>query len=57
MLTALNDLSGQKAKPTANTAREIKQFTNYRVMHPEARIQYHASDMILYVQSDAGYIN
>ena len=57
MLTARHEFSGQQAKPTANNARKIKQFINYRVMHPEARIQYHASDMILYVQSDAGYIN
>ena len=56
MMTALIELSGQQSKPTANTAREIKQFLNYYVTYPEARIQYHASDMILYVHSDAGYI-
>ena len=57
MLTILNDLSRQKAKPTANTGRKIIQFINYCATHPEARIQYHASNMILYVQSDDGYLN
>ena len=57
MLTALNELSGKKDKPTANTARKITQFLNYCATYPEARIQYHASDMILYFHSDAGYLN
>ena len=57
MLTILNDLSRQKAKPTANTGRKIIQFINYCATHPEARIQYHASNMILYVHSYASHLN
>ena len=51
MLKALNELSVQQAKPTANTARKITQFLNYCATHPEARVQYHASNMILYIHS------
>ena len=57
MLTALNEFSGQQSKPTANTASKMTQFINYFATHPEARIQYHASNMILYVHSDTGYLN
>ena len=51
IMTALNELSGQQAKPTADTARKITQFLNYFAMHPEARIQYHDKGMVLYVHS------
>ena len=57
MMTALIELLGQQDTPTSNTARKITQLINDCATHPEARIQYHASDMILYVQSDAGHLN
>ena len=57
MMTARIELLGQQDTPTANTARKITKFINYCATHPKARIQYHTSDMILYVHLDAGYLN
>ena len=54
---ALNELLVQQSKPTANTEREITQFLNYCATHSEARMKYHSINMILYINSDAGYLN
>ena len=35
---------------------EIVWLLNYAATHPDATINYHASDMILHVASDASYL-
>jgi hypothetical protein len=36
---------------------DIKQLLDYCATHPDANIQYHASDMILHMESDASYLS
>ena len=36
--------------------RAIKQLLDYAATRPDAKIRFYASDMILYVDSDAAYL-
>ena len=54
---ALSDLSSQQSAPTKNTMKQVSQFLDYMWTHPDAIIQYRASDMILNVHSDASYLS
>ena len=45
-----------QATPTKRTLEKIKMLLDYWYTHPNARIQFYASDMILYVDSDAAYL-
>ena len=56
MLAALNAISASQANATRTTMGDIVWILNYAVTHPDATINYHASDMILHVASDASYI-
>ena len=53
---ALNDIGTQQAKPTANTKIETDWLLDYLYTHPDAQLKFHASDMILWVDSDAAYL-
>jgi hypothetical protein len=57
MLVALNAIATQQAAPTQRTMERVKQLLDYCSSQEEAIITYHASDMILAVHSDAGYLN
>jgi hypothetical protein len=57
ILKALNTLATQQAKPTITTEKHVKQFLDYCATHPDAKIRYFASDMILQIHSDAAYMN
>jgi hypothetical protein len=57
ILTTLNAIAMQQAAPTESTMEEIKQLLDYCASQEEAIVTYHASDMILAVHSDAGYLN
>jgi hypothetical protein len=39
------------------TADKVKKLLNYCNMHPETKIHYHASTMILHIHSDASYLS
>ena len=54
---ALLEISSQQNAPTENTMKRINQFLDYMWTHPDAIIQYPASDMILNVHSDASYLS
>eukprot|EP00804_Cyclotella_cryptica_P024278 CCRYP_012561-RA/>CCRYP_012561-RA protein AED:0.25 eAED:0.27 QI:0/0/0/1/1/1/3/0/611 len=54
---ALSELATQQAHATENTLQRCKHFLDYMTTHPDARICYHASDMILNVHSDASYLS
>ena len=56
MLPALNDIATQQAKPTQKTLRKCYQLLDYCATYPSAIIRYHASDMVLHVDSDAAYL-
>ena len=45
-----------KPPPTDQTMRRTKYFVDYCWTHPNASIQYHVSDMHLWVDSDVAYL-
>ncbi len=55
--TTLNAIAMQQAALTVSTMEEIKQLLDSCASQEEAIVTYHASDMILAVHSDAGYLN
>jgi hypothetical protein len=57
ILTTLNTIATQQAAPTESTMEEIKQLLDYCASQEETIVTYHASDMILVVHSEAGYLN
>ena len=56
MLVALNEIGTNQAAPTATTKAKVDWLFDYALTHPSATIRYHASDMILHVESDAAYL-
>ena len=54
--TALNDIALTQAHPTENTKKKCIRLMDYVATYPDAYIRYHASDMILNVESDAAYL-
>ena len=56
MLTALNTIGSEQAKPTKQTELKCKRLLDYAATYQNASIRYHASDMVLHVDSDAVYL-
>ena len=56
ILPALNDIASQQAQPTKNTLHKAQRLMDYLHTYPNAYIRYHASDMILNIDSDAAYL-
>jgi hypothetical protein len=54
---ALSEIASQQAALTENTMECVNQFFDYMWTHPDAIIWYHASDMILNVNSDTLYLS
>ena len=52
---ALSTLAAKQNKPTLQTKKKIIQLLDYCATHPDARVTYRASDMVLHVHSNAGY--
>ena len=57
LLTPISALSAQQAKPTQSTMKRVKQFLDYAATQEPAVTTYRASDMVLAIHSDAGYLN
>jgi hypothetical protein len=57
LLVALSSLASRQSHATALTNRDIKQLLDYCSTHPDAILQYSASNMVLRIHSDAGYLN
>ena len=53
ILPALNDISKEQSKPTVSTLNRAKRVLDYVATFPTAHLRFHASDMTLYVDSDA----
>jgi hypothetical protein len=53
----INVLESEQTKATSDTADKVIKLFNYCNTHPETKIRYHASDMILYIHSDASYLS
>jgi hypothetical protein len=56
MLPALNEISSQQASPTSDTIKKCNQLLDYAATYPNAVIRYHASQMVLHVDTDAAYL-
>jgi hypothetical protein len=57
LLVALNSLAAKQSKGTENTAKAIIQVLNYCATHLDATLRYHASGMVLHIDSDASYLS
>ena len=57
MFMSLNSLAAVQTKPTIKTAKQITQFFNYSVAHPDAVTEYKRSGMIIQIYLDASYIS
>eukprot|EP00804_Cyclotella_cryptica_P002036 CCRYP_007428-RA/>CCRYP_007428-RA protein AED:0.34 eAED:0.34 QI:0/0/0/1/0/0/4/0/371 len=53
----LSELSTQHSTAKENTLKRCNHFLNYMWTHPDARIRYYASNMILRVHSNASYLS
>ena len=56
ILPALNAIASAQAQPTQKTKNKTQQLMDYLHTYPDAYIRYYASDMVLYVDSDAAYL-
>jgi hypothetical protein len=54
---AFSTIARKQANGMENTMLKTKQLLNYLAMHPAATVQFHASDMVLNIHSDASYLS
>jgi hypothetical protein len=54
---AISSLASQQATATEDTEATLIHLLKYCATHPDATIRYSASDMILNIHSDVGYLN
>jgi hypothetical protein len=57
LLMPISALSAQQAKPAQATMKRVKQFLNYVATQEPVVTTYHASDMVLAIHSNVGYLN
>jgi hypothetical protein len=57
VLMPLYDIATEQTKATWKTQAAKNQMLDYLETHPDATIRYQASDMVLYIHSDASYIS
>jgi hypothetical protein len=57
LIMPFNVLASEQSNATEVTADKVIKLLNYCNTHPEAKIRYHASDMILHIHSDASYLS
>ena len=49
--------ASKQAKGTEQTLSQARQLLDYLATHPNAKVRFHASDMIMNVHSDASYLS
>jgi hypothetical protein len=54
---ALNDIATEQTVATEKTKTAAGQLLDYLATHPDAKIRFQASDMILHIHSDASYLS
>jgi hypothetical protein len=57
LIMPINVLESEQSKATEVTADKVIKLLNYCDTHPETKIRYHASDMILHIHSDVSYLS
>jgi hypothetical protein len=53
----INVLASEQSTATHIKADKVIKLLNYCNTHPETKIKYHSSDMILHIHSDAPYLS
>ncbi len=56
LLCSISATASQSSKPHEDTMQQTLQLLNYLAMQDDARLSYHASDMVLTVHSNASYL-
>ncbi len=57
MLVPLSSLAAAQTKGTQQTAKALAQLLDYAATHPEPKVRFKASDMVLWIDSDASYLS
>jgi hypothetical protein len=57
VLMALSSIAIEQTKGTTSAMDKAKQLLDYLATHPDAKIWYRASDMVMNVHSDASYLS
>jgi hypothetical protein len=57
LIMPINILASEQSRATELTADKVIKLLNYCNTHPETKIRYHASDMILHIHSDTSYLS
>ena len=57
MLVSLGDIAANQSKATEDTRNQIYWLLDYAATHPDAKITYSASNMIIRIHSDASYLS
>jgi len=52
----LNEIAREQAKATLTTKRRTDHLLDHLATNPDATLRYHASDMILVIETDAAYL-
>ena len=56
MLVALNELGRQQANPTEKTLEATTMLLDYAATHPNAKLRFTTSDMVLHINTDAAFL-
>ena len=56
ILPAINEISARQAHPTKNSIKKIQQLMDDINTYTNPKIRFNASNMILYIDSDAAYL-
>jgi hypothetical protein len=57
MLNAIGTIAMQQSTPTQVIMDAIVKLLNYAASHPNAKLQFRARDMLLWINSDASYLS
>ena len=57
MAVAINDLAAAQSKDNEEMMKALVHLLNYAVTHPDTKIQYHCSGMILHIHSSRFYLS
>jgi hypothetical protein len=57
VLVALSTIASKQANNMENNMLKTKQLLDYLATHPAATVQFHASNMVLNIHSDASYLS
>ena len=56
VLMSLSTIASEQTKGTERTMDKALQILDYLATHPDAKVRFRASDMILNIHSDASYL-